>query len=104
MTSPPAPWTPVERLFSLFTRLRPGEGRALLLFAIHAFLLLASLQIVKALREAFMLSKFSAETRSYAVALMAKGWKEAPARAAPGFPKTWTVKAEGFNAALFRHL
>ena len=71
MTSQPTRWTLAERLFSLVTRLRPGEGHALLLFCLHAFLLLASLQIVKALREAFMLSKFSAETRSYAVALMA---------------------------------
>ena len=66
-----ASWTRTERLLSLITRLRPGEGRALQLFFLHAFLLLASLQIVKALREAFMLSKFSAETRSYAVASMA---------------------------------
>jgi AAA family ATP:ADP antiporter len=71
MSEPPAGWTRIERLFSLITRLRPGEGQALQLFFLHAFLLLASLQIVKALREAFMLSKFSAETRSYAVGLMA---------------------------------
>ncbi len=71
MTLTPVRWTLVERLFSLVTRLRSGEGRVLQLFFLHAFLLLASLQIVKALREAFMLSKFSAETRSYAVALMA---------------------------------
>ncbi len=64
-------WTRIERLFSLIAPLRPGEGRALQLFFLHAFLLLGSLQMVKALREAFMLSKFSAETRSYAVGLMA---------------------------------
>lgn len=63
--------TPLERLISLITRVRHGEGRAVFLFFLHAFLLLATLQMVKALREAFMLTKFSAETRSYAVALMA---------------------------------
>lgn len=63
--------SPVERLLSLFTRLRPGEGRSALLFALHGFLLLFSYQIVKALREAFMLTKFSAEVRAYAVAIIA---------------------------------
>ncbi|MGB7738687.1 MAG: hypothetical protein WBM03_06195, partial [Steroidobacteraceae bacterium] len=60
-----------ERLLTLVTRVRPGEGRAAFLFFLHGFLLLSSYQVVKALREAFMLTKFSAETRSYAVALMA---------------------------------
>ena len=63
--------SPSERLLTLFTRLRPGEGRSALLFALHGFLLLFSYQIVKALREAFMLTKFSAEVRAYAVAIIA---------------------------------
>lgn len=66
-----ASWTRIERLLAYVTRIRPGEGRAALLFFLHAFLLLSSYQVVKALREAFILTKFSAETRSYAVALMA---------------------------------
>ncbi|MEY2854190.1 MAG: hypothetical protein RL030_1322 [Pseudomonadota bacterium] len=56
---------------SLVTRMRPGEGRAAQLFFLHAFLLMASQQVVKALREAFMLTKFTPEVRSYAVALVA---------------------------------
>ncbi len=60
-----------ERALSLITRLRPGEGRAALLFFLHGFLLLASFQIMKALREAFILTRFSAETRAYVVALVA---------------------------------
>lgn len=60
-----------ERLLSLVTRVAPGEGRTAFLFFLHAFLLLASYQVVKALREAFMLTKFSAEMRAYAVAVMA---------------------------------
>jgi AAA family ATP:ADP antiporter len=60
-----------ERLLTLFTRVRPGEGRSAFLFFLHGFLLLFSYQVVKALREAFMLTKFSAEVRAYAVALIA---------------------------------
>jgi AAA family ATP:ADP antiporter len=56
---------------SLVTRVAPGEGRTAFLFFLHGFLLLASYQVVKALREAFMLAKFSAEQRAYAVAAMA---------------------------------
>lgn len=63
--------TPFERLLTLFTRVRPGEGRGVLMFATHAFLMLYSYQVVKALREAFMLAKFSAEVRAYAVAITA---------------------------------
>jgi ATP:ADP antiporter, AAA family len=63
--------SPFERLLTLFTRVRPGEGRSALLFMLHAFLLLFSYQVVKALREAFMLTKFSAEVRAYAVAVTA---------------------------------
>jgi AAA family ATP:ADP antiporter len=63
--------TRFERLLSLVTRVAPGEGRTAFLFFLHGFLLLASYQVVKALREAFMLAKFSAETRAYAVAAMA---------------------------------
>lgn len=63
--------TPVERAIRLFTRVRPGEGRSVLLFFAHAFLLLFSYYVVKSLREAFLLSRFSAEVRAYAVALIA---------------------------------
>jgi AAA family ATP:ADP antiporter len=60
-----------ERLLGLLTRIRPGEGRSAFLFFVHGFLLLFSYQIVKALREAFMLTRFSAEVRAYAVAATA---------------------------------
>jgi len=62
---------PAERVIRLFTRVRPGEGRTLLLFFANAFLLLFSYYIVKSLREAFLLSQFSAEVRAYAVAVIA---------------------------------
>jgi hypothetical protein len=63
--------SPFERLLTLFTRVRPGEGRSAFLFVLNAFLLLFSYQVVKALREAFMLTRFSAEVRAYAVAVIA---------------------------------
>jgi AAA family ATP:ADP antiporter len=71
LSSEPASLTRFERFLSLVTPVAPGEGRTAFLFFLHGFLLLASYQVVKALREAFMLTKFSAETRAYAVALMA---------------------------------
>jgi AAA family ATP:ADP antiporter len=71
MLSDHAGLSPFERVLTLFTRLRPGEGRSAFLFFLHGFLLLFSYQVVKALREAFMLTKFSAEVRAYAVALIA---------------------------------
>ena len=63
--------TATERLVSLVTRIRPGEGRSVLLFTAHAFLMLFSYQVMKALREALMLSHYSAEVRSYGVAVTA---------------------------------
>ncbi len=71
MNSGHAHLTRFEHLLTLVTRVAPGEGRTAFLFFLHAFLLLASYQVVKALREAFMLVKFSAESRAYAVAIMA---------------------------------
>ncbi len=71
MSSEYSSLTRFERFLSLVTPVAPGEGRTAFLFFLHGFLLLASYQVVKALREAFMLTKFSAETRAYAVALMA---------------------------------
>src|SRR5215213_6499505 len=71
MISDHAGLTRFERFLTAFTRVRPGEGRAAFLFFLHGFLLLLSYQTVKALREAFMLTKFSAEVRSYAVAVTA---------------------------------
>ncbi len=71
MISDHADLSPFERCLSLVTRVRPGEGRAAFLFFLHGFLLLFSYQAVKALREAFMLTRFSAEVRAYAVAVIA---------------------------------
>jgi hypothetical protein len=42
----------------------------------------------------------------YAIAMMANGWKDAPNGNAPGFAQdgSWTVRAEGFNPAIFKQL
>ncbi|HEX6573108.1 MAG TPA: Npt1/Npt2 family nucleotide transporter [Steroidobacteraceae bacterium] len=60
-----------EKLLGIMTRIRPGEGRSAFLFFLHGFLLLSSYQVVKALREALILTKFSAEVRAYVVAVTA---------------------------------
>lgn len=57
-----------ERALRLLTRVRAGEGRCIALFASHAFLIMASYYVLKALRESFLLAGAAAEVRSYAVA------------------------------------
>lgn len=52
----------------LLTRVRAGEGRCIALFGGHAFLIMASYYVLKALRESFLLAGAAAEVRSYAVA------------------------------------
>jgi AAA family ATP:ADP antiporter len=63
--------SPFERLLTLFTRVRPGEGRSTFLFFLHGFLLLFSYFIVRVLRDAFILTDYSAEVRSYGYAVVA---------------------------------
>lgn len=63
--------TPTERVLTLFTRIRPGEGRTLVLFFASAFLFLFSYYVLKALREAFLLAEFPAAVRAYALAAIA---------------------------------
>ena len=43
--------SPFERALLLLTRVRAGEGRCIALFASHAFLIMASYYVLKALRE-----------------------------------------------------
>ncbi len=63
--------TRTERLFSLVSKVRPGEGRGILLLCIIGFLLTSSYLILKTLREPLILTEFGAETKSYAVATIA---------------------------------
>jgi AAA family ATP:ADP antiporter len=61
----------VDRFLSLFTKMGPGEGKAVLLFALYAFLLLVCYYILKTTREVFILTGYGAETASYAIATQA---------------------------------
>ena len=63
--------TPIEKFFSLFTVVRPGEGRGILLLGFNGFLLVSAYYILKTLRESLILTEFDAETKSYAVAATA---------------------------------
>ena len=58
----------IERLLRTLTIVRAGEGRCVLLFSAHVFLMMAAYYLIKALRESFLLSESGAELRSYAVA------------------------------------
>jgi len=61
----------IDRSLSLFTKMGPGEGKAVLLFALYAFLLLVCYYILKTTREVFILTEHGAETASYAIAAQA---------------------------------
>ena len=60
-----------ERLLSVFTKMGPGEGLSVLLFALYAFLLLVCYYILKTTREVFILTEHDALTASYAIAAQA---------------------------------
>jgi AAA family ATP:ADP antiporter len=60
-----------ERYLAVFARLRPGEGLAVLYFMSYGFLVMLSYYMLKTLREPLLLSKASAETKSYAYAVIA---------------------------------
>ena len=63
--------TRFETFLSLFTRIRPGEGRGILLLGVNGFLLVCAYYILKTLRESMILTEFDAETKAYAVAAIA---------------------------------
>jgi len=61
----------VERVLSIFTDVRAGEGASALLLAANAFYLLAFYQVLKIIREPLILSESGAVAASYASAGMA---------------------------------
>jgi len=67
----PARLTPLDRFFSRFTRMRPGEGRSVALFSAYALLMMVSYYILKTIREPLLLTGPSAEIKSYAYAVTA---------------------------------
>jgi ATP:ADP antiporter, AAA family len=62
---------PVDRLLSLFSDVRAGEGFPALLLTINLFLLLTGYLIIKTVREALILSEGGAVVKSYAAAAQA---------------------------------
>jgi AAA family ATP:ADP antiporter len=63
--------TPFERFLGFFTRLRPGEGRSVLLYFTYALLMMLSYYILKTIREPLLLTGTSAAIKSYAYAVTA---------------------------------
>lgn len=60
-----------ERLLSLFTRIRPGEGSSVAWLLINASLLMCAYYLLRPVREALILTEGSAELRSYATGFQA---------------------------------
>jgi len=60
-----------EHCLSIFTEMRPGEGWAVILFSMYAMVLMICYYVFKTLRETLILTSFSAEVRSYAMAAIA---------------------------------
>ncbi len=63
--------TPFERVLTIFTKIRPGEGRCVAVMLLHAFLLMAAWYLIRPVREALILTEGDAELRSYAVGTQA---------------------------------
>jgi AAA family ATP:ADP antiporter len=60
--------SPLERLLSLFSDVRPGEGTTALLMLLNIFALLVCYSVIKTVREPLILLGGGAEIRSYAAA------------------------------------
>ncbi|NOY66643.1 MAG: ATP translocase [Gammaproteobacteria bacterium] len=71
MTAQEKKYTLLEKLLRLFTVIKPGEGKAVVLLLLQAFILLFAYYLLKPARESLLLSENSAEIRSYAVAFQA---------------------------------
>jgi ATP:ADP antiporter, AAA family len=63
--------TAFERVLSLFTSVRPGEGRSILLMVLQIYLLLLSYYPIRVVRETLILVEGSPEVRSYATGAIA---------------------------------
>lgn len=63
--------TPFERFLHLFTTVRAGEGRSVLLMLLQGFLLLLAYYLIRPVREALILVEGTPEVRAYAVGAVA---------------------------------
>jgi AAA family ATP:ADP antiporter len=64
MTEPPRT-SRLERFLNLFTEVRAGEARTVLLLALNVFLILMAYYMLKTVREALILGEGTAELKSY---------------------------------------
>nr|MDJ0879569.1 hypothetical protein [Halieaceae bacterium] len=64
-------FTLAERFLSLFTTLRPSEGRGVVLLCIQAFSILFAYYLLKVIRDPLILAEGSAELKSYTNAMQA---------------------------------
>jgi len=71
MSESPQRLTRLDRFFGAFTRLRPGEGRSVVVYFVYALLMMLSYYILKTIREPLLLATSSAEIKSYAYAVTA---------------------------------
>lgn len=71
MPAVPKTLTPFERCLALFTKVAPGEGRTVIIFAGYAALIVCSFYIFKTIREPLLLGNSDATAKSYATALSA---------------------------------
>lgn len=62
---------PLDRLLSIFSDVREGEGADVMLLALNVFILLGSYYLLKTVREALILSEKGAEVKSYSGAAQA---------------------------------
>ncbi len=65
------PLSRFERLLSLCTSVRAGEGRCIALLCLQAFLLMVAYYLIRPVREALILTEGDPELRSYAVGVQA---------------------------------
>jgi AAA family ATP:ADP antiporter len=63
--------SPFERLLSLFTRIRPGEGRVIAWLLLNATVIMLAYYLLKPVREALILTEGDAALRTYATGAQA---------------------------------
>ena len=61
----------IDRLLTPFTKLRPGEGKAIFIYASYAFSLMLAYYAFKVIRESLILTEFSPLVKSGAMAVIA---------------------------------
>ncbi len=71
MTESALPLSPGERLLSLFTRVRGGEGRAIAWLCLNATVIMLAYYLLKPVREALILTEGGAALRTYATGAQA---------------------------------